>query len=477
MSKKKDNSFKYFFILLIYFLIFNSSKQENTLYNIPIEISGQNYLPIIQIYNTEVSSIPKLMVLDINIDKSWIFQSESSGQNEKKYEIISHDFYTLLGNKNTKTIYLNGEIKIDDFNYYSINQVKGDNHFLGAISLNKKNNEYNIANQLKFEDNNILNNKYFGFCLDFTKIKSNEAKLLIGNMYNLNNEISKLIRLPLYQETEEEEKKGEIPNSKWSIKLNGLFIGSINSSLIEKTILENQNNEKKTIININRKYNKGLIIDEPANIETIYNSIYVTKEVMLFLIANYFKGKEKICVRQENVEKNNYEIKYNCFKSKKNKLKNINLILENNITLVLTKDDLLNCAINQNLNSENGEKSEMCEFNIKYHQKIDHYVLGLSAFRKLKTYFLFNDNSILFENGEFLNCFLKKEKFSNISRHKKKSLGQTIKELLSTTLCISLIFALLAGSCYLYEKFHGKIDLRKEEEAEKILHRDKYVNL
>lgn len=468
---------KHFFLLLIYFLIFTLSNQKNSLYNIPIEISGQNYLPIIPIYNEEDASIPKLMLLDINLDKSWIFHSESSQQNDIKNEIISHDFYTLLGNKNTKTIYLNEGIKINDFNYYSINQVKGENHFLGALSLNKKNNEYNIANKLQFEDNNIINNKYFGFCLDFTKMKNNEAKLSIGNMFNLNNGISELIRLPLYEEKDEQEKKEEISISKWSIKLNGLFIGSINSSLIESTVLENSNNEKKTVYSINRKYNKGLIIDESANIETIYNSIYVTKEAMLFLIANYFKGKEKICVRQENNDKNNYEIKYNCFKNKANKLKNLNLILENNITLVLTKDDLLNCAINQNLNSENGENSEMCEFNIKYHQKIDHYVLGLSAFRKFKTYFLFNDNSILFENGKFLNCFLKKEKFSNISRNKKKNIGQTIKELLSTTLCISSIFLLLAGSFYLYEKYFGKIDLRKEEESEKIIHRDKYVNL
>lgn len=201
---------------------------------------------------------------------------------------------------------------------------------------------------------------------------------------------------------------------------------------------------------------------------------------MLFLISNYFKNIEKICFRQENQNNFNYEIKYNCLKSKKGELNNINLILENNITLELTSDDLLNCAINQNMNidSKNNENLETCEFNIKYSQNIDHYVLGLSVFKKYKTYFLFNDNSVLLEGDNFLNCYLQNQKFSNISRSKKKSLMQTVKELFSTTACITFIFALLAGGFYLYERIYGKITYEnEEEEATKIINRDKYANL
>ena len=479
MSKGKINLLKYLNILLINILLFEIVKQDNSLYEFPIEIFGQNYLPLIPLYFDDYLTIPKLMLLDININTSWVFKLESPDNNNDDKGIIKHDFYTLLGNKNKRTIYLNSGTEINEFSYYTVNQIKGKNIYPSVLSLNKEMNEYNIANKLKYEDNNIINDKYFGFCLDFTNRKNNYAKLFIGNLFNLNNHISDLIRLSLFEDRDESKQqkddKEEIKYLKWSIKLNSLFIGPINKTLTQNITIEDENKKSKLIYFINKIYNKGLIIDESANIETIYNSIYVTKEAMLFLIANYFKDKERICFRQDdNKDENNYEIKYHCLKSEKNKLNNINLVLENNITLQLTSEDLLNCVINHNINKE--EKSETCEFNIKYHQKIDHYVLGLSVFRKYKTYFLFNDNSILLEGDEFLNCYLKEDKFSNISRTKKRTVGQTIKELFNTTICISFIFGLLAGIFYIYEKIFGKIEYKKEE-SEKIINRDKYANL
>ena len=484
MPKIKANSIKYFFIFLIIFLTTN---QEDSLYNFPIEILGQHYLPMIPIYFKEYSSLPKLMLLDINIDKSWIFKFESNNDSNSQInkENIKHDFYTVLGHKKSEKLYLNSNTIIEKFIFLSVNQIKGDNNFPGVLSLNKKMNEFNIVNKLEYKENKIMDNKYFGFCLDFNNRKNNEAKLSIGDLFNLNKDISKLTRIPLYEEKDEEEKKNkeEINYSKWAIKLNGLFIGKINKNITENNTFSSENNENKIIYKINKKQNKGLIIDEAANIETIYNSIYVTKEAMLFLVANYFKDKDKICFRQEIHDQNNYEIKYNCLKSKKSKLNNINLILENNITLILTNDDLLNCAINHNMNTDKDnndnkdENFETCEFNIKYHQKIDHYILGLSVFKKYKTYFLFNDNSILLEGDNFLNCYLHTQKFSNISRYKKKNIIQTIKELFNTTLCISFIFALLAGGFYVYEKMYGKIEYNDEDEAKTIINRNKYVNL
>ena len=475
MSEIKINYMIYFFSFFIFISIFSFSKEDDPIYEFPIEIFGQNYLPMIPVYFKKYESLPKLMLLDINIDKSWIFKPESSSDNNKTQnnkEIIKHDFYTIVGNQKTETIFLNKDTHIDDFHFFYINQIKGENYYPGVLSLNKKMNDYNFINKLEYDENKIKTKKYFGFCLDFSERKNNEAKLVIGD-FQSNKDISKIARFPLYDENE------EIKNSKWAIKLNGLFLGSINKNKTENYTIENDK-EKKIGYKINRKYNKGLIIDEPAQIETIYNSIYVTKEAMLFLISNYFKNKEKICFRQENQNNNNYEIKYNCLKSKKGELNNINLILENNITLELTSDDLLNCAINQNMNidSKNNENSETCEFNIKYSQNIDHYVLGLSVFKKYKTYFLFNDNSVLLEGDNFLNCYLQNQKFSNISRNKKKNLMQTVKELFSTTACITFIFALLAGGFYLYERIYGKITYEnEEEEATKIINRDKYANL
>ena len=461
MVKIGAKSIKYFFILLLN--IFSLSKQDDSVYNFPIEIFSQNYLPMIPIYFKELTSNPKLLLLDINSEKSWIFLPEENSDNENNNEIIKNEFYTILGKKSVDTVYLNFDIEIKGFNYLIINQINSQLSYPGVLSLNKILDDYNIANKLEYGDNQNQKDKYFGFCLDFKNIKKNEVKLSVGNMQNLNNDISKLIRLPLYN-------NGEEKFIKWSIKLSGLFIGSIDTTLTENKYIENKKKEMQTAYAINRKYNKGLIIDESANIETVYNSIYVTKEVMLFLEANYFKKYKNVCFRQEKIDSNNYEIKYNCLKNKKNNLDNINLILDNYITIQLTHDDLLNCAINKNLNIKE-ENSEMCEFNIRYHEKIDHYILGLSVLKKFKSYFLFNDNSILLEGDNFLNCYLKEESFSNISRQKKKSIWETIKELVSTTLCISFIFALLAGSFYLYDIYNGK------SREEKIINREKYANL
>ena len=465
MSKNKKYSYEYILKILSNFILLQiTMNQELPFYDFPLELFGPNNLPILPIYFKNYISTPILMLLDINLDKSWIFQNNGNEKNDNYNEIIDYKFFVLKGNRNKEIICLKDNIMIEDFSYINICQINGDNYYYpGALPLNKKINEYSFANKLKYEDDTI-NNQYFGFALDFI----NERKLSIGNMHTLNNNISNLTRLPLYQDDENEKYE------KWAIILNGIFIGSVNKSLTEKNII---GNERKIIYNINKKYNKGLIIDEVAYIETIYNSIYVPKEAMLFLIANYFNGKENICIRQDIKDEDNYEIKFNCFKNKKSSLKIISLNLENNITLQLAPDNLLNCAINQNIIDKNGKK-EMCEFNIKYNKKIDNYVLGLSVFKQFKSYFLFNNNSIYLEgNNEFLNCYLNKGKFSNISRNKKRNLFQTIKELFNTTLCISLIFALLAGSFYLYDKYYGKVEYLEEEEAEKIINRDKYANL
>ena len=91
MAKIESKSIKYFFIFLLNVLML--TKQDNSFYTFPIEIFSQNYLPMIPIFFKELSYNPKLLLLDINSEKSWIFQSEDSDNNEDKTEIMKHDFY------------------------------------------------------------------------------------------------------------------------------------------------------------------------------------------------------------------------------------------------------------------------------------------------------------------------------------------------------------------------------------------------
>ena len=393
--------------LLIFFSIFLLVKQNDSLYKIPIDIVSQNYIPVIPIYINEYPSIPKLLSLDINSVYSWIFNPNLDNIDNNKHSImVKHGFYMISGNKNKGTIYLNSDIKINNFNYLDVNQIFDEINNSGILAINKNLDSNNIINLLNF-DEDIKYDKYFGFCLDFTNIKQNKPYLYIGDLKSLNNDIGKLTRFPIYEGDSEEDNSQK--QSKWSIKLKGLFISNVNETL-------NRTNGNNDVKHIDRIKNKGLIIDEPALIETIYNYIYVTKEAMMFLMAHYFNDKKDICKR---------------------------------------------------------------EFIIRYHNNIDYYALGLPLLRKFKTYFLFNDNSILVENNDkkFSHNYLEEKQFSNISRQKKKSLGQTIKELFNTTLCVAFIFGFLAAMFYLYDKYYGIKGYEQDEEAEKMVNRSKYANL
>ena len=457
------------FQLLTIFSLLLSIYSDDTFHKIPLDMNNQNLIPVVPIYIKEYPSLPKLLSLDINSEYSWIFNYNSEKIEDEKDKIyLKYPFYSISGNKIEGTIYLNSDIKINQYNYFEISQINIEIINSGALSINRNLDSNNIINLISFGSNNVKNEKYFGFCLDFTNLNKNKPHLYIGNLQTLNKDISKLKRFPIYEgDSDKEKEKNKI---KWSIKLKGLFIGNIDGTL---------NKEKDKGVNfIDNKKNKGLIIDEPATIETIYNNIYITKEAMLFLIAHYFNDKKDVCVREEIKDEKIYEIKYNCLRNKMQNLNNINLILDNNVTVELTNNDLLNCAINKNLNKDNKDKQDTCEFIIKYHNKIDNYALGLPILRKFKTYFLYNDKSILLENNkDFSHNYLEEKLFSNISRQKKKTIGQTISELFKTTLWISLIFALLACCFYLYDKYYNKNEFENEDEKEKIINRNKYSNL
>ena len=464
----------YFLDLLLFFFIISSIKSDESLYKIPIDVISQNFKPVIPIYINEYSSIPKLLSLDINLGQSWIFNSNLENIDEDKFDIkMKHAFYMISGINKKGTIYLNQDIKISDFNYLDVNQIFDEINNSGSLSLNANLDGNNIISLIKFkDDNNIKQSKYFGFCLDITNInknKNNKPYLYIGDLSILNKDISKLKRFPLYQSDGDNNKENK--KLTWSIKMKGLFIGNVNDTL-------DKNNEKINVNLIDNKKNKGLIIDEPATFESIYNYIYITKEAMLFLIAHYFNDKKDICKREEINDENTYEIKYNCLRNKRQDLNNINLILDNNITIELTHEDLLNCAVNINIDSEKKYNLDTCEFTIRYHNNINYYVLGLPILRKYRTYFLYNDESVLIENNQhFSQNYLQENKFTNISRQKKKTMGQTLKELFNTTLCIAFIFALLTGGFYFYDKFQNKNEYEQKEETEQIINRNKYANL
>jgi len=47
---------------------------------------------------------------------------------------------------------LNRVINIDNFQFFYINQIKGENYYPGVLSLNKKIHEYNLADEHDYDE-------------------------------------------------------------------------------------------------------------------------------------------------------------------------------------------------------------------------------------------------------------------------------------------------------------------------------------
>ena len=90
-NKNKKYSIKNFIFVLTSFIVFQiTSNQDPSIYEFPLEIYDQNNIPTIPISFKDYSSAPKLMILDINIDKSWIFEYEQENKDNNK-EIIDYN--------------------------------------------------------------------------------------------------------------------------------------------------------------------------------------------------------------------------------------------------------------------------------------------------------------------------------------------------------------------------------------------------
>ena len=124
--------------------------------------------------------------------------------------------------------------------------------------------------------------------------------------------------------------KLELKDSKWKLNLTAILFDDIN--------LNDKSGKKFKITN----KTKGLIINRDIELETEFSSsFYVSNDFLDYIEnSNYFTyEKEKLC-EKKTLEGN---IIYLCDKTKKDKIKNINLVLNNKYVLPLTKEHLLTC--------------------------------------------------------------------------------------------------------------------------------------
>ena len=230
--------------------------------------------------------------------------------------------------------------------------------------------------------------------------------------------------------------KLELKNNKWKLNLTAVLFDDINL-----------NDKSGKIFKITNK-TKGLKINRDIELETEYAPFYVSKDFFDYIEENnyFIHEKEKLCERKI-IEEN---IIYLCDKTKKDKIKNINLVLNNKYVLQLTKDHLLTCK----------ENSDTCEFIIKYNPKINKFVLGGEILKNLNIVFVKNENNAYLKGINMLECDLSEAQLNIIG---KKDKINSLFQLVQTFKVVVLIFIFLFFIFYLHSKCKGNLYGEKDK--------------
>ena len=244
--------------------------------------------------------------------------------------------------------------------------------------------------------------------------------------------------------------KLELKNNKWKLNLTAVLFDDINL-----------NDKSGEIFKITNK-TKGLKINRDIELETEYAPFYVSKDFFDYIEENnyFIHEKEKLCERKI-IEEN---IIYLFYKTKKDKIKNINLVLNNKYVLPLTKDHLLTCK----------ENSDTCEFNIKYNPEINKFVLGGEILKNLNIVFVKNENNAYLKGINMLECDLSEAQLNIIG---KKDKINSLFQLVQTFKVVVLIFIFLFFIFYLHSKckgnHYGEKDKKDGEELVDIEDKEK----
>ena len=396
----------FFLILLINTSIFNSQGQSE--YEISFSYNPDNCLPTVEVLlGDETTQNP--FILDVGQEKSWIYKSNETPVEKKDLTELKFEAFSVCGENKKTHCFLSKDkiLKIDNFEYLDVPKIKGDELFHNSLALNNI-----ILNTEAFK--NDIKEQNYGFSIDFPSQKLHIGKLQKDNL-----------------------KKLELKENKWKFNLDAIIFDDINL-----------NDKIGDVFQITNK-TKGLIINRDILLETVYSSFYVPKDFFDFLEDNnyFYHEKEKLCDRKII----NGNIVYVCDKSKINKIKNLNLVLNKKFVLTLSKDNLIKCSDNSNI----------CDFNIKYNPKFNNFVLGVEVLKKFNVYFMKNENSIYFKGVDILECDLNNAQLNIIG---KKDKMKALFQLIQTFTVIGVIFIFLFIFFYLHSKFRGHHYMDKEED-------------
>ena len=416
MKFKIKNIFLFNFLVEISFIYAISQLK----YEIPISYSSSQNFPTINIlFNEENNASP--LLLDIGKEKSWIYEPDNIIKDDKNLLNLKYDTFSVSGESKKEQCYLSDKennkiFKIENFEYIKVNQIKGNKPSFNAFSLN------NLMN-------NFLEKNYL-FNIDFVS-----KKLCIDDKLLSDNEKQNLKKFELINI------KG---NNKWNLNLTAIFFDDDNTHL---------KNKKENLYKISNE-TFGIFINKNLILETIYSSFYVPKEFFDILgDCDYFldDNNEKIC--EKKIE--NGMILYYCNKSKMDKIKNINLVIDNKYVLSLKKENLLKCP---------SDDSSLCQFIIKYNPQITNFVLGFDILKNMSIFFMGENNSIYFENNKNLEineCNLNEAKFMILG---KKDIKKALLQLLKTFSVVICMFIFLFIFFFIHSKFRGHLYTDEEKD-------------
>ena len=320
---------------------------------------------------------------------------------------------------------------LEDFQFLLVNEFK-NNNFKGVLSLG---HEYDSKHQsLVYEMSHVSNTFYNMFMFKFDENNNNNGELLIGDMTeNQKRQYSYINKCRFIQKGDQNEQ------IKWRCELTQIFLGSVEDY---PTFRNNMMEQTGYIISRNDKNNIA-IVEEIATFETIFNKIYVPKDVMDYLKQYYFiniVNEENLCEFNENEE----YITVECTIDEVSKLKRLNFVFDGKTDLSFPSQNLFECNFN-----------EKCKFLIEYNIKYDKFIFGLPVFKMYNIIFDYNSRDLSFYSKD--NKYLVKM---------AKNVGTKFIVIFLIFLGVALtMFLLGVGIIYLL-----RIKNRKREEIEEKIY-------
>lgn len=436
------------FLTLSLLATFSLSNDE---IKIPILSKENAYPPSVSLSLGKSFSLENIPI-DIGSKETWIFQVKEKPLDNNTDITIDYDLFSLKGvQKKDPDCSLFDENKKEikfkpDFSFTQVKTVKPEGNFkddFGVFGLGK------VDSALYKLDSAIdTSSKNFGFSLNF---KTNI--LSIGNLFDKEEDKKTLININRFSIVDGKKKE------KWQILLKGFFLGNVDTANKDLKFEENKREDGSIEkIFIVPKNSKGSFIEQGMRLETIYNEIYVDEKFFDFLESNkYFNGKDDntLCLKNTTIgEGDTKEIYYQCSKKIIDRLPDINLILENDVVLKISGENLVIC-----------DNEKICQFAFKYNSKVDGYVLGLNALKTLTSYFMVNEQKIYLDNEDkIFKVNLNETDYDILGAKVKKKIRKAFAELFRTIIVIFGLFFLLFAFFFIHEKFWGDKYMDKKEE-------------